>query len=532
MSSLFFDGFACFGPKPMLHGDQPWTLDHLIDEMRHCSISGALVTSTRCRLYDPMLENRRLCEQLASYDHLFALWNVMPHWTEEFPEPEQLTNLLREYDVPAVTVYPKTNNWRIRLAASRPLFEELQRTRTLVVIDGRDEVGPEDVEFLLTTYPDLPLLWRGIVWSHQRFVLPLLFAHKSLHIGLDHFQINNGLEWLCARGCEDQLVFTSNAADMSMGAHRCYIDYADLADSVKAKIASGNLIRLLKGKQPPREAINPDEDELITDARAGKPLSCLVLDMHAHCIDEGLNGAGGAYTMFNGGASGMLDLSRRMGVDGIGIMSWQGANLCDADAGNDCVRANLDMMPQTCWGLGTFDVIHDSADQIRTKLQRTYADKRFVGLKPYHHFGKDYDDPVYDVWWEFAQERGLYALLHPARPDMTEFDALCPKYPNAIFICAHSGTNYQIADLLIERARKYANLYLEITLTPVCMGIIDYLARRAGADRVLYGTDQPMRDPRQQFGWVIYSRLSVEDKKRILGLNAQGILNRVRTARM
>jgi predicted TIM-barrel fold metal-dependent hydrolase len=58
--------------------------------------------------------------------------------------------------------------------------------------------------------------------------------------------------------------------------------------------------------------------------------------------------------------------------------------------------------------------------------------------------------------------------------------------------------------------------------------MIDYLVAGCGADRVLYGTDLPMRDPRTQFGWVVYSRLSLEDKKKVLGLNAQKMVGRIR----
>ena len=72
--------------------------------------------------------------------------------------------------------------------------------------------------------------------------------------------------------------------------------------------------------------------------------------------------------------------------------------------------------------------------------------------------------------------------------------------------------------------KKHPNVYAEITLTPVTAGIIEYLVKNAGADRVLYGSDLPMRDPRQQLGWVVYSRLPVAVKKKILAQNALQML--------
>ena len=49
-----------------------------------------------------------------------------------------------------------------------------------------------------------------------------------------------------------------------------------------------------------------------------------------------------------------------------------------------------------------------------------------------------------------------------------------------------------------------------------------------GAERVLFGTDSPMRDPRPQFGWLAYARLSEADKLAILGGNMRRILERCR----
>jgi hypothetical protein len=37
-----------------------------------------------------------------------------------------------------------------------------------------------------------------------------------------------------------------------------------------------------------------------------------------------------------------------------------------------------------------------------------------------------------------------------------------------------------------------------------------------------------MRDPRQQFGWVVYSRLSLEDKRKVLGQNTQTLIANIR----
>lgn len=528
MSTMFFDAYTCIGQRQRKHPAAPWSLAHLLDEMQHCSISGALVASTANVHYDAMYENLRLSDQLASHDHLFPLWNVHPHWTGEMPFPEKLLEKMGEHHIRAVSIHPVANGWNVLSSTSELLLNTLAEAQIPVLVDVSHEVPLRDVEALIHKYPRLPLVLHHVSWSQQRTVLPLLLHHANLHVCFDHFQINRGIEWLVKQGCENQLIYASNATEMSMGAHRFYVDYADVSQEVRAKIAGGNLIRLLKGLRPPRETINPNEDAIMAEARQGKPLSTLVLDAHAHILDEGLNGGGGAYTMFSGGPTGTRELAQQMGVDGIGVMSWNGLFTCNADDGNRCVKAALDACPDFFWGMATFDVIHDSAQVLREKMTTLFEDKRFLGLKPYITFGYRYDHPKYEPWWTFGNERGLYAGLHPNSWDLSEFDALCPRYPEMTFVAFHCGSSYAVADAAIDKAKKYPNFRAEITLTPVCMGIIDYLVAGCGADKVLYGSDLPMRDPRQQLGWVVYSRMAVEDKKKVLGENTQQMLDKIR----
>ncbi|MCD6364680.1 MAG: hypothetical protein J7M14_02270 [Planctomycetes bacterium] len=310
---VYFDAFTRFGPNIAQHPQRRWTLEHLIDEMKHCSISGACVASTGSTLfYDPMHENLKLSRRLAGHDFLFPIWAAMPHATEEFPEPPELTRLMQDHDVRAIMLQPQVHKWSVTSRASMPLLAELEAGEVLTIFDLRTEISEVDLERVLEEFPALPVMLIGVKWDKQRLVIPLLLEHRNLHVGFDHFQISYGIEWLVSRGCENQLLFASNATDMSMGAHRTYIDYADVSDSVRAKLAGGNLSRLLKGLKPPREITNEDEDELMATARRGEPLKPLVIDFHSHILHEGLNGGGGGCVMHNGGPSGTIEMARRL----------------------------------------------------------------------------------------------------------------------------------------------------------------------------------------------------------------------------
>ena len=414
---------------------------------------------------------------------------------------------MADHNVRAVALHPKTQGWALDSPTSRPLLAALEKHQILTNIDMGGEADAERVERILQQHPGLPVFARGMFWSQAHNIIPLLvrITKTSTSVSSTPFRSAYGPEWLVKQyGLENQLVFCSNATDMVDGGARqaLHPDYADISPGAeRAKIAGGNLSRLLKGLKPPREIVNTDEDPIMAEARQGKPLSPLVLDFHGHILDEGLHGAGGPYAMWEGGPTGVRNLAKRMGVDGIGVMSWNGPVSVQAEAGNRCVTAALDDYPDFYWGLGTFDVIHRTADEMRKQMEELYADKRYLGLKPYPSYGIPYSDPRYDCWWQFGNERHLYAGLHPVNwYQAGEFESICSRFPDLTFVAYHCGGDFTIADTCIALANKYPNFYMEITLTPCWGGIIDYLVKNTSADRVLFGSDLPMRDPRQQLG--------------------------------
>lgn len=524
-SPLYFDAFTFIGNRRYKHSAEQWRLDDVIEELDHCSVSGALVADRLSVHYDPMYTNLELSERLKSYPHLFAIWNVMPHHTGEFPTPQELGRLMNDHDVRAITLHPNTNSWDWRADHSQELLNWLNERQILSYLTVPELGGWSSLDEFLSRYSSLPVLLQSAAWSEQRFLLPLVEKHRNLYITFNRFQINEGIEYLTNKGLADQLVFSSHSPTMSAGAHRMYIDYAAISDEARAKIAGGNLTRLLGGQKPPAARINSNEDELMSMARRGLPLSVPLLDMHMHILHEGLHGTGAHYRMENGGPEGVYSMMNRLSRQPAGgMMSWVGVVSGDAVAGNKCVKDALNVAPPGYWGLGTFDPSHYSQNELTRMIPELYEDKRFIGMKPYHFYGIEYHHPDYDVWWEFGNRHKLYALIHRTRADGLEVETLAEKYPDVRWVIAHAGGSFAWADIAIEAMNKFPNVYAELTYTSVPLGIIEYIAEHTGDDRIVYGSDLPMRDPRQQLGWVVYSRLPLASKKKILGENAYRVI--------
>ena len=140
------------------------------------------------------------------------------------------------------------------------------------------------------------------------------------------------------------------------------------------------------------------------------------------------------------------------------------------------------------------------------------------------------DDPAYDPAWQFAAQRRLPIVTHSwAAVDYnpsqrfavaSDFDAYVARYPEVNLILGHAGGRYTGHVAAADLARKYPNVYLDLSGDVYSFGLIEWLVANVGADRVLFGTDMNWIDPRTILGRVLDAGISLEAKKMILGDNA------------
>jgi len=129
--------------------------------------------------------------------------------------------------------------------------------------------------------------------------------------------------------------------------------------------------------------------------------------------------------MFGGDPEHIQPHVTRLGYQGGGLLSWR-VIVGDSPGGNEEVRHALDVFPETYWGMASFDPCHYSQEELRRMIPELYADRRFKGAKPFF-FVPRYDDPQYDVWWEYLGAHNLQALEDQDRP--TGDAVLCERNP-------------------------------------------------------------------------------------------------------
>jgi predicted TIM-barrel fold metal-dependent hydrolase len=535
---LYIDCFAMVGKRGAKDVEARYRTEDLLEEMEWCGIHGAFITHGVAREYDPIYGNRMLLRELKKNPRLYGVWTVMPHHTGEMPVPKDVVKEMRDHGIRAAKMYPRIHRYPFNIDCCGELLRELERNEILLMVEGghcynfdifepSNQVLLSDLDTVLSAYPNLKVVLQGSRWESTRYTQPLMKKHPNLHLDLSAHQGNHAIELFAEWYGADRILFGTGALEKSPGAAKAFVDYCTLDDADKQLIAAGNISRLAKLETPPKPyGAKKNPDWIVERAKQGKPLdNMLVIDAHAHMSHDGAAGVGFMHLPY-GDATSMVERAKLMGIQKICVSGFL-AVWVDYEEGNKIVWDAMKRYPQFYCGYAALQpqYVKDWKKEIRT----AHGKYKMGGMKPYHpRTNLAYNDKLWAPWFEYGNKINAYALIHPSPNVVAEVNDIAAKYPNIAFIIAHCGGSFQDARNGIEMATKNPNVYLEITLTSVTYRVIEFMVEHVGADRVLFGTDQPMRDPIPQFGWMAYSHCTVTEKKKMFGLNMQRILKRVK----
>ena len=164
------------------------------------------------------------------------------------------------------------------------------------------------------------------------------------------------------------------------------------------------------------------------------------------------------------------------------------------------------------------------------ELGRAVDQLGLVGIKLYPPFTKiKLNERQWFPIYEFANSRCLPLLWHTGiEPENWPcyVGDVAPDFPDARFVCGHSGNCPPMRKMAIEVARANENVFLETCSTFRTPGAIEELVNSAGANRVLFGSDTPLMDPRSQLGKILTADIDDDAKRMIIGQNALRLLDR------
>ena len=526
MQRIYIDANAAIGRMNFREPEIPYKTETLLLDMEYCRIHAALVFSHVARDYSFVAGNREIITDTNANNRLFGVAVIVPGLKYELAEGDDYLDMLAGSGIRAFKMFPQSCDHEFSPFALEDIAVFMIHNGLPLLVD-LPQVGLESLRQLLQAFPQLNVLLCGTYWSDNRNLFRLMEKYPNLHFEISSNQSNDILSVSKRHFGVDRVLFGTNYPNKSPGALKALVEYSGLSDEDKNKVASGNAAKLFKinlGSLPQYDEGLCMLDSIARRVNSGLPLvDEMVIDPHTHMVDKE-HQAVSLTPMYNSDADSLIAKMDLLGIDSIITSPWEG--IMTAEGGNETTLKAHKKYGNRIEGYVTWNPNYP--EDLDKAIGEYHEKHRFIGIKPYHpRHMIDLLDERYDRWFEYGNRHHLIMLVHVETPNISQkVDILAQKYPDMAFLLAHTGQSYEIARCNIAVAKQRDNVFLEITYTALTYGIIEYMVREVGADKVVYGSDMPMRDPAPQLAWVCYAKIPEEDKRKILGFNIKKLMDR------
>jgi uncharacterized protein len=241
----------------------------------------------------------------------------------------------------------------------------------------------------------------------------------------------------------------------------------------------------------------------------------MIIDCHCHA------GPGDGFTAPADTRAGLERYLRWAAQAGIARTVIFAAFHSDYALANREVARLVSARPDRFWG---FAFVHASADRGRMgALVRTAVEEYgFRGIKVHRH-----DARITREVCETARAFTLPVLYDPMG-EVHSVELLAPEYPDLAFIIPHLSSfagDWAAQHAFIDTLARHANVYTD-TSGVRNFDLLVEAVRRAGAGKVLFGSDGPWLHPALELTKVKLLGLPPDQERQVLGGNLLRILGR------
>ncbi len=174
-----------------------------------------------------------------------------------------------------------------------------------------------------------------------------------------------------------------------------------------------------------------------------------------------------------------------------------------------------------------FAFVHPDRDRGRlVELVRLAVERYgFVGIKVHRHDGR-----ITREICEAARSLSL-PVLYDVMGEVSVCELLAQEYPDVAFIIPHLGSfadDWRAQLALIDHLARHANIYTD-TAGVRRFDLLEQAVKRAGARKILFGSDGPWLHPGIELAKIYALGLSESEQALILGQNFLRLIARVHT---
>lgn len=234
----------------------------------------------------------------------------------------------------------------------------------------------------------------------------------------------------------------------------------------------------------------------------------MIIDCHCHAgKGDGLTGPWDT----NAPLEHYLRRARRAGIDRTVLFSTFHSNYAVA---NRQVARIVVSRPDRFYG---FAFVHPERDRGRVyKLVRLAVERYgFQGIKVHRYDGR--------ITREICETARMFSLpvLYDVMGEVSAVELLASEYPDVSFIIPHLGSfadDWRAQLAFLDHLARHRNIYTD-TSGVRRFDLLEQAVRRAGAKKILFGSDGPWFHPGVELAKVRALDLSPSDEQLVLGGN-------------
>ncbi|MCL2159589.1 MAG: hypothetical protein FWH48_09300, partial [Oscillospiraceae bacterium] len=176
MDLVFFDCNLNYGPQTATQNLKRCAdINSLSAELVRAGIFGGLVLKT---IDEAVLANESLAEDIQGKQNLFGVWHLLPSCTGEIPSPDALPGAMKQNNIAALTINPKSHRYLPRRLALGDYFDMARARKIPILLNTARGISLEQIDDIMRDFPDLTvILTFDNCWPSDRFLRPFLDAY-------------------------------------------------------------------------------------------------------------------------------------------------------------------------------------------------------------------------------------------------------------------------------------------------------------------------------------------------------------------
>lgn len=243
-----FDVNTCFGFYPRQNIDA--SPGALLSSLEGEGIARALAYSMKGVFYDYSGGNEETLEVCGKYSSLFPVATVDPRKAYDF---EREVAAIAEQGFRIVRLFPEIQGWNVEQRAFSLLLKALDNYGLPLIINE----SPGKL-YKLTDTIRIPIIFLSCHYYSLHETLAVFRERTNYYAETRHLLSPDSVEYFIEKIGADRLVFGSNSPFDYAGSAVRRIMHADISESAKNSIFSGNLERILR--QSPAQGGTHEED--------------------------------------------------------------------------------------------------------------------------------------------------------------------------------------------------------------------------------------------------------------------------------